>query len=206
MKIIAIEGIDGSGKSTLLDKLFSEALKLDPEKICLFKTPYGCKSKEIEILLKKKGRELAFYERFSLYHSGNIIPILEAKLNNCQNVVLDRYFLSSFTYSIPANTKFNLVKDLLKIVKPFILKSEFLIYLKVDERIWKRRLRERKNAPNQELEKLTGLDKLIFFKNLMDFLVKNYWSFFSKTPPIILNNNQEDDLVNNLQVIRSLLE
>jgi thymidylate kinase len=65
------------------------------------------------------------------------------------------------------------------LVKPFIYKADLLFFLDTTEIIWKARLKERKQF-REDLENYIKLEILEYRRELMQYIIENYWNFFLK--------------------------
>lgn len=129
---IVIEGLDGTGKSTLAVKL-SERLGA----ICL-KTPpdeFNKVRKTIDKTYDQCGiAAQLFYSSTVAYISYKVKNYLDLK----QSVVVDRYWLSTCIYAECRNNSIDL-----SIIETKIIKPDLTVWLDLDEKERKQRIKQR---------------------------------------------------------------
>lgn len=213
MFIVSLEGIDASGKSTLFYAI-QEMNTLS--NVCFYKTPYMCNAKSLEVKLKADNYKLEFLERFLLYSSGNIAPLIEARLKKYNIVLLDRFFLSTLVYSLPVedlvyDEKINMdkLKKILRPMKGIMYRADAMFYVYVDYKEWHKRIYKRsKNIQENEsqlLEQLTPIETLNKIKKIMDFIATSEESKIFAKRVIILKNNTLSDMKENITRIQNVL-
>jgi thymidylate kinase len=157
MKIfISIDGIDGTGKTTV-SKLLSKKLGF-----IYYKSP----ADNFEKLRSNVDKDINVFGRYSYYRLAvNYDSIRISELLKRNNVVSDRYILSTFAYHYAMNKKIKLIYDDKNIIKPnicFILHASFQV---LEKRFIMR------NNFDRIIENITLLKKVEkIFKNISNYL------------------------------------
>lgn len=153
-KLIAIDGPDLSGKSTLINTIISKnPEKFDTIKILDESRPMA---KFIREYLQKPLTDdsYAIFKHLFLANAHEIHSEILEKLNY-KNVILDRHIISTMIYGINHKVhEFAFFNEVKMVYDQYPFKSDYNLYIDIDENVFESRKGERKDKAEESYESL----------------------------------------------------